>query len=167
MKNAKPSLQRIRSGPSRQWYRHLRMEDILQLRPSNQTSLHYRSVRLRGSLDSSCWSHFQGSRAKHDWFGTVFLQNFAMVKRIWPTAVAGEADSVSSVSASACHSSGPKGVSPGQKALLHGTFYQKWIVLVSWVQVLCEVAATTQNSHSLPLQWRCNLRKVVMISDND
>ena len=40
----------------------------------------------------------------------------------WPTAVVGEADSVNSVSASACHIGGPKGVSPGQKALLHGTF---------------------------------------------
>ena len=38
----------------------------------------------------------------------------------WPTAVAGEADSVNSVSASACHIGGPKGVSPGQKALFHG-----------------------------------------------
>ena len=31
-----------------------------------------------------------------------------------------EADSVNSVTASACHTGGPKGVSPGQKALLHG-----------------------------------------------
>ena len=38
----------------------------------------------------------------------------------WPTAVVGEADSVNSVSASACHIGGPKGVSPGQKALLRG-----------------------------------------------
>ena len=38
----------------------------------------------------------------------------------WPTAVVGEADNVNSVSASACHIGGPKGVSPGQKALLHG-----------------------------------------------
>ena len=44
-----------------------------------------------------------------------------MVNRIWPSAVTGGADSVSSVSASVCHSSGPKGVSPFQKALLHGT----------------------------------------------
>jgi len=35
--------------------------------------------------------------------------------------VVGEADSVNSVSALACHIGGPKGVSPGQKALLHGT----------------------------------------------
>ena len=32
----------------------------------------------------------------------------------------GEADSVNFVTASACHIGGPKGVSPGQKALLHG-----------------------------------------------
>ena len=30
---------------------------------------------------------------------------------------------VNSVSASACHIGGPKGVSPGQKALLHGKLY--------------------------------------------
>ena len=36
------------------------------------------------------------------------------------SAVVGESDGVISVSASACHNSGPKGVSPGQKALLHG-----------------------------------------------
>ena len=33
-------------------------------------------------------------------------ENFAMVNWIWPTAVAGEADSVSSVSALACHIGG-------------------------------------------------------------
>ena len=43
-----------------------------------------------------------------------------MANAFWPTAVVGEADSVNSVSASACHIGGPKGVSPGQKALLHG-----------------------------------------------
>ena len=37
----------------------------------------------------------------------------------WSTIAIGEADSVSFVPASACDSSGPKGVSPGQKALLH------------------------------------------------
>ena len=36
------------------------------------------------------------------------------------TAVAGEADSVSSVSASACHSDGPIGVNPGKLALVYG-----------------------------------------------
>ena len=44
----------------------------------------------------------------------------ARANAFWPTAVVGEADSVNSVSASACHIGGPKGVSPGQKALLHG-----------------------------------------------
>ena len=44
-----------------------------------------------------------------------------MANAFWPTAVIGEADSVNSVSASACHIGGPKGISPGQKALLHGT----------------------------------------------
>ena len=42
---------------------------------------------------------------------TVFSQNFAMVNRIWPTAVAGEADSVSYVSASAFHIGWPNSVS--------------------------------------------------------
>ena len=41
----------------------------------------------------------------------------------WPTAVVGEADIVKSVSASACHIGESKGVSPGQKALLHGTVF--------------------------------------------
>ena len=47
----------------------------------------------------------------------------ASADAFWPTAVVGEADSVNSVSASACHIGGPKGVSPGQKALLHGSQY--------------------------------------------
>ena len=52
---------------------------------------------------------------------TVFSQNFAMVNRIWPTAVAGEADSVSFVSASACHIGGPNSINPGQILLVYGT----------------------------------------------
>ena len=44
-----------------------------------------------------------------------------MVNRIWPTAVAGKADSVSSVSASACHIGGPNSVNPGQILLVYGT----------------------------------------------
>ena len=44
-----------------------------------------------------------------------------MVNRIWPTAVTGKADSVSSVSASACHIGGPNSVNPGQILLVHGT----------------------------------------------
>ena len=43
-----------------------------------------------------------------------------MVNVNWPTAVAGEADSVSSVSASACHIGGPIGVNPGELALVYG-----------------------------------------------
>ena len=45
-----------------------------------------------------------------------------MVNRIWPTAVVGEADSVSSVSASACHIGGPNSVNPGQILLVYGKF---------------------------------------------
>ena len=48
-----------------------------------------------------------------------------MVNRIWPTAVAGEADSVSSVSASACHIGGPNSVNPGQILLVYGTLIDK------------------------------------------
>ena len=43
-----------------------------------------------------------------------------MVNRIWPTALAEEADSVSSVSASACHIGGPNSVNPGQILLVYG-----------------------------------------------
>ena len=43
-----------------------------------------------------------------------------MVNRIWPIAVAGKADSVSSVSASACHIGGPNSVNPGQILLVCG-----------------------------------------------
>ena len=38
----------------------------------------------------------------------------------WPTAVAGEADSVRSVSSSACHIGGPIAVNPGELALVYG-----------------------------------------------
>ena len=48
-----------------------------------------------------------------------------MVNRIWPTAVAGEADSVSSVSASACHIGGPNSVNPGQILLFYGIAFEK------------------------------------------
>jgi len=43
-----------------------------------------------------------------------------MVNRIWPTVVAGKADSVSSVSASACHIGGPNSVNSGQILLVYG-----------------------------------------------
>ena len=48
-----------------------------------------------------------------------------MVNRIWPAAVAGEADSVSSVSASACHIGGPNSVNHGEILLVYG----KWSVM--------------------------------------
>ena len=41
--------------------------------------------------------------------------------RIWLTAVAGVGDSVSSVSASACHIGGPNSVNPGQILLVYST----------------------------------------------
>ena len=44
-----------------------------------------------------------------------------MVNRIWPTAVASEADGVSSVSASACQIGGPIDVNPGELTLVYGT----------------------------------------------
>ena len=40
----------------------------------------------------------------------------------WPTAVAGEADNVSFVSASACHIGGPIDVNPGELTLVYGIF---------------------------------------------
>ena len=48
-----------------------------------------------------------------------------MVNVNWPTAVAGEADIVSSVSASACHIGGPIGVNPGELTLVHGRASRK------------------------------------------
>ena len=44
-----------------------------------------------------------------------------MVNVNWPTAVAGEADNVSSVSASACHIGGPIDVNPGELTLVYGS----------------------------------------------
>ena len=46
-----------------------------------------------------------------------------MVNKIWPTTVAGEADCVSSVSASVCHIGGPIYVNPGELALVYGMHY--------------------------------------------
>ena len=58
-------------------------------------------------------------------FSTIYRipyskQNFAMVNRSWPAAAAGEADSVSSVSASVCHIAGPNSVNLGQFLLVYG-----------------------------------------------
>ena len=46
-----------------------------------------------------------------------------MVNRIWPTPVAGKADSVSSVSASAYHIGGPNSVNPGEILLVYGIIF--------------------------------------------
>ena len=54
-----------------------------------------------------------------------------MVNRIWPTAVAGKADSVSSVSASACHIGGPNSVNPGQILLVYGNLQLRIEVLLN------------------------------------
>ena len=59
----------------------------------------------------------------------------------------GEADSVNSVSASACHIGGPKGVTPGQKAFLRGNGeWEVWgrvqgVGLVVWVDTRLMVRA--------------------------
>ena len=42
-----------------------------------------------------------------------------MVNRIWPAAVAGEADMELTLSASACHMGGPNSVNPGQILLVY------------------------------------------------
>ena len=52
-----------------------------------------------------------------------------MINRIWPTAVVGKADSVSSESASAFHIGGPNSVNPGQILLVYGTIYKSSNVL--------------------------------------
>ena len=46
-----------------------------------------------------------------------------MVNVHWPTVVAGEADSVSSVTTLACHIGGPIGVNLCELALVYGTSY--------------------------------------------
>ena len=45
-----------------------------------------------------------------------------MIIANWPTAVSGEAESVSSVSVSACHIGGPIGVNSGEMASAYGMF---------------------------------------------
>ena len=56
---------------------------------------------------------FLGQQIKRKWSQLAVPWS----KAFWSTAVVSVSHSVSSVSASACQSSGPKGVSPGQKAL--------------------------------------------------
>ena len=76
----------------------------------------YYNYMYRDMYGSAHWASYNSDALKR----TVLLQNFTMVNRIWPTAVAGEADSVSSVSASACHIGGPNSVNPGQILLVYG-----------------------------------------------
>ena len=75
-----------------------------------------------------------------------------MVNRIWPTAVAGEADSVSSVSASACHISGPNFVNPGQIMIDFGKFFRvTWSVIRNngqWTTGHCLKSALKQKINS-------------------
>ena len=59
-----------------------------------------------------------------------------MVNANSPTAGAGEADSVSSVSASACHIGGPNSVNPGQILLVYGTSRSINVDMSSHVQRL-------------------------------
>ena len=68
-----------------------------------------------------------------------------------PTTAVGEADIVSCVSASGCHSSGPKGASPGQKALLHG------ISKIQAVYLFAKIVIFVM-THRLVLQisFKCN-----------
>ena len=67
--------------------------------------------------------HFQNNRYTDYRILNCQISNFAMVNRSWPTAATGEADSVSSVSASVCHIAGPNSVDPGQFLLVHGNNY--------------------------------------------
>ena len=54
-----------------------------------------------------------------------------MVNVNWPTAVAGEADIVSSVSASACHIGGTIGVDPGELALAYGNIQNNNYIIMT------------------------------------
>ena len=91
-----------------------------------------------------------------------------MVNIHWPTAVAGKADNVSSVSASACHIDGPIGVNPGELALVYGTrliFFEaprKQLILTlhkyfrsSKPICLCVCSVAPRDSKALQLQaWQ-------------
>ena len=66
----------------------------------------------------------------------------------WPAAVAGEADSVSSVSASACHIGGPIYVNPGELALVYGICKPNCKVVIPW-QNLCQAKPGQQTCIAL------------------
>ena len=70
-----------------------------------------------------------------------------MVNRIWPTAVAGEADSVSFVSASACHIVGPNSVNPGQILLVYGM--SKWIEMIKSLKYNKGLVTNSRGGHSV------------------
>ena len=82
-----------------------------------------------------------------------------------PTTAVGEADIVSCVSASGCHSSGPKGASPGQKALLHGISKIQavyllrlsflWWPIVWYGKFLLNVIVSDQTLCGLITIWFC------------
>ena len=56
----------------------------------------------------------------------------------WPTAVVGEAGSVIYASASAYYSSGPKGVGPGQNALLHAKFILFQVFIIFFIFLILD-----------------------------
>ena len=55
-------------------------------------------------------------------WATVLKRQFARVNVNWPIAEAGEADSVSSLSALACHIGGPIDVNPGELTLVYDRY---------------------------------------------
>ena len=69
---------------------------------------------MRKSL-KECFDDVQGDLCKMPYDNALCKKPFDP-----PTAVAGEADNVSSVSASACHIGGPIYVNPGELALVYG-----------------------------------------------
>ena len=64
-----------------------------------------------------------------------------MVNVNWPTAVVGEADNVSSVSASACHIGGPIDVNHGEQTLVYGILYRRMKTLILTFQTACSKSA--------------------------
>ena len=68
-----------------------------------------------------------------------------MVDRIWPAALAGEANSVSSLSASACHIGGPIDVNPGVSLRVSNPARVKGCEHFGFMQFLTEVHYNEQN----------------------
>jgi len=93
---------------------------------------------------------------------TVLWRQFAMVNANWPTAVTGEADSVSSLSDSASHIGWPIGVNPGKSALVYGKSihlrrqlslwrFQSWKIIAHVVN--CVIQYTFSNVDCII--WHC------------